>query len=208
MQSPFRVRNWIIFLLINVLVSATTAFVVVRAFTQAANRPAVAPAESIMPQPPLGAVASSAQDADVPPADALPVAARETPIPQDVASPQPTPTPRATSRPAVQPTGAGLPNVRISTVVYPGQRTREAVVIVNEGDEVDLTGWTLSNPRGKVYTFGNVALFKESFINVHTTIGVDVQTDLFWNLTEAVWRAGDEVTLRRGDEVVATYVVK
>ena len=75
-------------------------------------------------------------------------------------------------------------------------------------DEVALTGWTLSNPRGKVYTFGNVALFKESFINLHTTTGVDVPTDLFWNQTEAVWREGDEVTLRRGDEVIATYIVR
>jgi hypothetical protein len=216
MQSPFRVRNWIIFLLINVLVSATTAFIVVRAFTQAAGRPAVTRAEGAIAATSAGLAPNAASAAEaggisptgVSPTGAPAESAGQRPTAGEAAPAQGT-LPLPTALPAARPaSSAGTPKVRISTVVYPGQRTREAVVIVNEGDEVALTGWTLSNPRGKVYTFGNVALFKESFINLHTTTGVDVPTDLFWNQTEAVWREGDEVTLRRGDEVIATYIVR
>ncbi|MFC1464423.1 MAG: lamin tail domain-containing protein [Candidatus Brachytrichaceae bacterium NZ_4S206] len=206
MQSPFRARNWIIFLLINVLVSAVTAFLVVRAFTQAASRPAATPMAVAATQPvaPTDVAPPVAENMNVMPAAESPAVQESVALGEPTSPPQPT----ATPWPVARSTGGAPPNVRISAVVYPGQRTREAVVIVNEGDEVDLTGWTLSNPRGKVYTFGNVALFRESFINLHTTSGVDVPTDLFWNQPEAVWRVGDEVVLRRGDEVIATYIVR
>jgi hypothetical protein len=71
-----------------------------------------------------------------------------------------------------------------------------------------MTGWTLASPSGRAYTFGNVLLFKDSFINLHTTTGVDVPTDLFWNLDQPVWKAGDMATLKRGDEVMATFTIK
>ncbi|MCS7054557.1 MAG: lamin tail domain-containing protein [Thermoflexales bacterium] len=206
MQSPLRARHWIIFLLINVLVSAVTAFLVVQAYTRAVTRPPTIQATNAVSQslstPDVARPA--AENAGGAQATALPAVAQEVAMPEVTALPAPT----ATPRPAGQSAGSASPKVRISAVVYPGQPSREAVVIVNEGDDVDLTGWTLSNPRGKVYTFGNVALFKESFINLHTTSGVDAPTNLFWNQSEAMWRVGDEVVLRRGDEVIATYIVR
>ncbi|WP_169238949.1 lamin tail domain-containing protein [Candidatus Roseilinea sp. NK_OTU-006] len=208
MQSPFRARNWIIFLLINVLVSAVTAFLVVQAFTQAVSRPATTRIVAAATQP-IAAAADAAppvaEGTNIPPAGDLFAAHQAAGTAEAVTLP---PQPTATTQTLAQATRGTVPNVRISAVIYPGQRTREAVVIVNEGDAVDLTGWTLANPRGKAYTFGNVVLLKESFINLHTTSGVDVPTDLFWNQSEAVWRVGDEVVLRRGDEVIATYLVR
>lgn len=227
MQSPLRPRNWVIFILVNIFVSALTAFIVVRAVTQAANRslldaaaaqpaamaqaPTAAPAATIDPASlaaPGAQTALPAPQADASPANVL--APLETPLP--LAATQPVnvaiaPVVTATNaQPA--PAATGNANVRISTVVYPGQRTREAVVIVNEGDQVDMTGWTLSNPRGQSYSFGSVLLFKDSFINLHTTSGVDVPTDLFWNRDQPAWQVGDVATLKRGDETVATFTVK
>ncbi len=189
-------------MLINVLVSAVTAFLVVQAFTQAASRP------------PTGATNRPLAATDIPPAlaagtNVTPTGGPLTAAQADAAeAATPLPQPTATTETVAQATRGAIPNVRISAVIYPGQRTREAVVLVNEGDAVDLTGWTLTTPRGKAYTFGNVVLFRESFINLHTTSGVDVPTDLFWNQPEAMWRVGDEVVLRRGDEVIATYIVR
>jgi len=235
MQSPLRPRNWVIFILVNIFVSALTAFIVVRAVTQAANRslldataPPAAVAQAPTTAPPSTAETASqpvpAPDAQAqvaatapvpqPQADALPanaLAPLETPV---AAAAEPTsaavaPIVTATvAQPAPAAAASTAANVRISTVVYPGQRTREAVVIVNEGDQVDMTGWTLSNPRGQTYSFGSVLLFKDSFINLHTTSGVDVPTDLFWNRDEAAWQAGDVATLKRGEETVATFTVK
>ena len=99
-------------------------------------------------------------------------------------------------------------NVRISAVLYPGQRQREVVVIVNEGSEVEMKDWTLSSSRGITYTFGNVTLFRDSFINLHTTTGADVPTDLFWNRTEPAWQSGDVLTLSIQNKEIATYKVK
>jgi hypothetical protein len=218
MQSPLNLRNWIIFVLVTIFVSALTAFIVVRVLTQAASQPNAAVLNA-----PLSTTAAPlvptqpAAEANTTPQSVLVPAATD-------ANAQPQPTQPAQAATPAQDAGASTPitntaattstnsatpaKVRISTVVFPGQRTREAVVIVNEGEQTDLTGWTLSNPRGKVYTFGNVVLFKENFINLHTTKGVDIPTDLFWNLDEAVWQAGDIATLKRGDEVMATFEVK
>lgn len=229
MQSPLRPRNWVIFILVNIFVSALTAFIVVRAVTQAANRSlldaAAAPPAAVAQAPTVAPVATAdpaSQPTPAPEAQAQVVATapQADASPASVLAPLETPAAVATqpagvvvapvvtvtiAQPAAPSTAA---NVRISTVVYPGQRTREAVVIVNEGDQVDMTGWTLSNPRGQTYSFGSVVLFKDSFINLHTTSGVDVPTDLFWNRDEAAWQAGDVATLKRGEETVATFTVK
>jgi hypothetical protein len=231
MQSPLSLRNWIVFILVTVFVAALTAFIVVRVLTQAASQPDMAVVNA--PAIPTVAPALPAQAA---PADATAAAPDANATPQSVLVPAATDANAAVAEATVDPnaapvatpadnTAASTPiaateattatgesvapaKVRISTVVFPGQRSREAVVIVNEGDQADLTGWTLSNPRGQVYTFGNVLLLKENFINLHTTSGVDIPTDLFWNQEEAIWQAGDLATLKRGEEVMATFEVK
>jgi hypothetical protein len=224
MQSSLSLRNWIVFVLVTIFVSALTAFIVVRVLTQAASQPnpavvsaplaattaplvptqpaageqGVAPATEATPQSVLVPAATDANAQSAQPAEASVPAAEEAGATTVLTS---------TGDTAAAPNAAPA-KVRISTVVFPGQRTREAVVIVNEGEQADLTGWTLSNPRGNTYTFGNVLLLKENFINLHSTNGVDIPTDLFWNQEEAVWQAGDTATLKRGDEVMATFEVK
>ena len=98
--------------------------------------------------------------------------------------------------------------MRISTVLFPGQLSREVVVLVNEGDTTDLTGWVLASSSGIAYTFGNVTLLKDSFINLHTTTGADVPTDLFWDRDEPAWESGDRLTLSNGDQTLATFTVR
>ncbi len=89
-----------------------------------------------------------------------------------------------------------------------GQRQREVVVIVNQGDQVNLKGWTLTSNKGITYTFGNVTLFKDSFISLHTTSGSDVPTDLFMNRSDAAWQVGDVITLAALGKTIATFTVK
>ena len=89
-----------------------------------------------------------------------------------------------------------------------GQKQREVVVIANLSTEVSLKGWTLTSSRNISYTFGNVTLFRDSFINLHTTIGADVPTDLFMNRNDAAWQIGDVVTLSNQGQIVATATVK
>lgn len=81
-------------------------------------------------------------------------------------------------------------------------------MIVNEGPDISLKGWTLTSSRNITYTFPNVTLFEESFISVHTMTGADVPTDLFMNRTDAAWQAGDKLTLIREDQTVAEYTIR
>ena len=118
-----------------------------------------------------------------------------------------TPTSQST-QPTAAADAAGAVSVRISAVIYPGQQSREVIVIVNEGNDTNLNGWTIVSPRGKTFTFGNLTLYKDSFINVHTTNGDNTATDLFWNETAPVWASGDNVALKQGNTSVATYAVK
>lgn len=193
-------QQWLIVILVNILISAITTILVVRVMTR--------PAEAV------DAVARPAAAATLPAPEATPRAqiAAATPAPTNV-GPAATPSPPTATRPAPTPTAAPViaPEkvaIVISNINFPGQRQRESVVIANEGDTLELKGWTLSSPRGVVYTFGNVSLFKDNFINIYTTTGADIATDLFMNRAEAAWQVGDIVTLARDGRAQASYTIK
>ena len=207
MQSPFSFVKVLGFLLINILVSAMTTWVVVRTLV-----PPLAQATSLAASTPTAdTTASATQDAasfsnsqsgtSAPDPNAtaiLPAVANE----KVSTALQPTP-------PLLKASAKGAVNVRISSVIYPSQLSREVVVMVNEGEQVDMTGWQMVPPRGTPYVFGQVVVFKNSFVNLHTTTGADVPTDLFWGLGEPMWQSGDELKLLRKDgSVASTFLVK
>ncbi|MEO6060492.1 MAG: hypothetical protein ABIQ99_00975 [Thermoflexales bacterium] len=193
-------QQWLIVILVNILISAITTILVVRVMTR--------PADAV------DAPARPAAAATVTTPEATPRAqiAAATPAPTNSA-PAATPNPPAATRPA--PTPAAAPVIApekvaivISNINFPGQRQRESVVIANEGDTIELKGWTLASPRGVVYTFSNVSLFKDNFINIYSTTGADIATDLFMNRAEAAWQVGDVVTLARDGRALASYTIK
>jgi cytoskeletal protein RodZ len=195
-------QQWLIVILVNILISAITTILVVRVMTRPADAVdaptrAVAAAAATQPAP---EATPRAQSVAASPAPANPAPAA-TPIPPTVTRPAPTPT----AVPVVAPEKVA---VVISNINFPGQRQRESVVIANEGDTLELKGWTLSSPRGVVYTFGNVSLFRDNFINIYTTTGADIATDLFMNRADAAWQVGDIVTLARDGRAQATYTIK
>ncbi len=205
MSSSLTPRKWVTFVLINVIVSAITALVLIRVLN---SEPGVArtapPVATSQPAPAVAAApAATAETTVEAPLDgagsapSTPTAVRDKPAD----TPPPTAAPAATTQSTVV-------SVRISGVQFPGQRTRESVAILNEGDQVDLTGWSIEAAGNKVYTFKGFVLFRDSFITLYTTNGSDSPTSLFWNQNDAVWKKGDTVTLKQGDKVVATYTVK
>lgn len=196
-------QQWLIVILVNILISAITTILVVRVMTRsadpvdAASRPASLATQPAPEATPRAQIAA-ATPAPTNPAPAAPAA---TPIPPTATRPAPTPTPA----PVIAPEKVAIV---ISNINFPGQRQRESVVIANEGDTLELKGWTLSSPRGVVYTFGNVSLFKDNFINIYTTSGADIATDLFMNRADPAWQVGDVVTLARDGRTQATYTIK
>jgi hypothetical protein len=218
MSSPLTPKQWIIVIVVNVIVSAVTTLMIVRVLTNQANqtlaRNTAAPS-GIEQQAALATVPSATVQAAQPqagaatraPANAVSATATKQ-SGAGVSATAATTAPTRVNTPTATTPAKPSSTVHISAVLYPSQRQREVVVIVNEGDEVDMKGWTLSGSRNITYTFGNVTLFKDSFINLHTTTGADVPTDLFWNRTEPAWQLGDVITLAKQGQIIATFTVK
>ncbi len=222
MSSHLTTKQWITVILVNVVISAVTTLLIVRVLTSqpgarlvSAPAPTEQPAIAAAPAVTVArAIAGNPSPTPLPSATPAPAAVpaikpsnTPTPLPP-TNTPVPLPTPTRGPSPTVSPTPRSTGNVGISTVLNVGQKQREVVVIANLSTEVSLKGWTLTSSRNISYTFGNVTLFRDSFINLHTTIGADVPTDLFMNRNDAAWQIGDVVTLSNQGQIVATATVK
>lgn len=104
----------------------------------------------------------------------------------------------------------GTVDVRIEEIVYdpPGDDViGEYVRIQNHGDAVEMTGWTLRDEAGRVYTFPAFTLASGASVRVWTGSGVDSGTDLYWGSGNAIWNNTGDTAYLRDDQgsLVATY---
>jgi hypothetical protein len=109
--------------------------------------------------------------------------------------------PTATPTVTLAPTAANAA-VTITTILSAGDVTAEGVEIRNDGALVDLTGWTLTDADGNVFTFPEQRLFTGGLVTVYTRVGANTSIALFWNRNTAVWGTNDVATLRDEDGVV------
>jgi hypothetical protein len=62
--------------------------------------------------------------------------------------------------------------------------------------KISLTGWTLSDAAGHVFTFATYILGAHSYVKIHTGHGTRTQTDRYWNRNWYIWNnTGDTATL-------------
>jgi hypothetical protein len=118
-------------------------------------------------------------------------------------------TPTSTVRPTLTlPPTARSAQLEITVVSNAGDITAERVEIRNNGSNVNLKGWTLSDSSSNVYTFAERFLFERSVIFVYSGVGTDTAAALFWNRTQPVYEDGDVVTLKDADgRVQSTFRV-
>jgi len=99
--------------------------------------------------------------------------------------------------PILTPEGSDVPVV-ITAIVSGRELSDEQVTIVNRGTKgVALEGWVLEDGDGHVYTFPDLFLWRNGTVFVHTGMGTDSVTDLYWGLTESVWDKEGEVAVLR-----------
>lgn len=90
--------------------------------------------------------------------------------------------------------------VEIVRVIGAGDITSEGIEIRNTGGVVDLTGWTLEDSEGNVFTFPEQRLFTNGLVTVYTRRGTNTPIALYWGRSQAVWGdSGDTVTLSDDD---------
>ena len=125
----------------------------------------------------------------------------------DEAQPSVTPTPSRTPTATLPPTAVNA-QVAILRVISPGNVTVEGVEIQNNGPVVEITGWTLTDSGGNVYTFGEQRLFTNGRVIVYTRSGTDTPSAKYWNRDTAVLSPGATLTLSDEDGAVqSTYIV-
>ena len=127
------------------------------------------------------------------------------------AAPAPTepPLPAATPTPNLPASG---PVIEISAVIGATDPQQEYVLLKRLGDgDLSLSGWQLKDEDGNVFTFPSspeLILYKGGAVQVYTRVGNDTPAEVFWNRSEAVWRPGEWVTLVDGQgKVQATAQV-
>ncbi|MHC1631235.1 MAG: lamin tail domain-containing protein [Methanotrichaceae archaeon] len=85
----------------------------------------------------------------------------------------------------------------------------EWIEITNLGESAqDFTGWTLHDEQNHIYTFPDGFILDPiNIVKVHTRIGNDTATDLYWNKNQAVWNNGGDVAtlLDRAGNVIDLY---
>jgi hypothetical protein len=85
----------------------------------------------------------------------------------------------------------------------------ETVIIQNIGPRVNLKGWSLVDLQGNLYAFPDFVLESNSAVRVHSEVGLDTATDLYWGRDKPVWDANDTATLKdRAGNVMDRYTVQ
>jgi LysM repeat protein len=215
-------RRWIIYLVVNVLVSAATMLIVLSLWDRSrqpapVSVPTLAASTEISgtktpsPQPtvtpyvylvvPGDTLGSIAQDFGV---DLDELAAYNDIVDVDVLDPGMRliipPSSRVVSAASRFPTVTpqqkeSFPWPVVEAVLSPGDLGQEEVHIKNSGPPAILSGWKIRTPKGVEYTFPDFSLVTQGAVFVHTGEGVDTSIDLYWESTESVWNSGDEALL-------------
>ena len=113
----------------------------------------------------------------------------------------PTATPTATATATIPAPTVAPANVQITLIVYnpAGDDVQgEYVRIENKGGVTAvMTGWTLSDDDGRVFTFPSFTLAAGAPVQIWTRSGANTSSDLFWNQALSIWtNTGDVAYLR------------
>lgn len=103
-------------------------------------------------------------------------------------------------------------NIRVDSVAGVGDLASERVLIRHTGDsELSLTGWTISDEDGHQFIFPEfpqLTLFKGGAVTVFSRAGNNSVVDLYWGMQQPVWRSGETLTVKDAAGVErATYQV-
>jgi len=105
--------------------------------------------------------------------------------------------------------GGALPPVRFAPPFHPneaaGDLNREYITVRNAGEvPVDITGWTLSNQSGDVFTFpSGFILPAGNVVSVYSGCGEAEGSILYWCAGKPIWNAQtDRARLRNSEGIL------
>jgi LysM repeat protein len=112
----------------------------------------------------------------------------------------------APALPTLTPSGPSV--VEVTQVLGAGRLAAEVVIVHNRGGLTSLAKWTLSDAEGNVFIFPSLSLFIDGEVRVHSAVGQNTPTDLYWGRTAPAWQSGELITLKDAEgNRVDTYIV-
>lgn len=162
-------KRLLYFVLLNVVVSALTTFIVVSLLMK--NNPPVADL-------PSSAVEQSNDDEQTDQTD------------QDSDSGENLDDRSGESLPVV------VGQLEIDTVIGAGDLQSERVLVRHIGDqEVSLVGWQLQDEDGNVFYFPALTMFSGGAVTVYSQVGTNTVVEMYWGMEEPVWSVGETASL-------------
>jgi hypothetical protein len=173
--------NLLLYLLLNILVSAATTLVVLWVWDNVVRQNEDRALPQVQAQSTVPAAAqtiSALEEATQPPLPSMPV---ETSGPTETLPP------------------ADQPLIQITSVVGAGDIEQEVVMLKRTGaGNLSMVGWKLQGEHNNSYTFPaqpELILYKDGAMQVYTKAGTDTVTEVYWNRTDAAWRSGELIRL-------------
>lgn len=178
-----RRSNLLLYLLLNIIVSAATILIVLVVWNKAL------PSSQVPAAQPDGLAAQPAPST----APVNAAAVKPTIAPPLDSGTQPPPGLTETLPPLDQPV------IQIISVVGAGDVTAEVVLLKRTGEgNLRMAGWKLQGEHANTYTFPNqpeLILFKGGAVQVFSKAGTDAATEVYWNRDKPAWRTGELVRL-------------
>lgn len=99
--------------------------------------------------------------------------------------------------------------VEIVGVFGAGDLTSERVQIRGLGQgTLSLTGWRLWDEDGNEYIFPQITLFANGAVDIYSDVGVDTVVSLFWRSGQPIWSPGEMATLiDEGGNIQSTFMI-
>lgn len=89
--------------------------------------------------------------------------------------------------------------IEIDRVVAAGDLENERVILKHQGKgQISLVGWRLKDEQGNEFIFPEfpqLTLYEAGVVSVYTKPGVNTVVDLFWGLSQPIWKSGVTVSV-------------
>jgi hypothetical protein len=92
-----------------------------------------------------------------------------------------------------------IAEIHQTATLDPKNINSEYITLVNFGDAVEVSRWTLISDRGEAFRFDDFVFAANSVVRIHSGRGQSTDTDLFWNKSNRIWTEKSVVTLLDGD---------
>lgn len=86
--------------------------------------------------------------------------------------------------------------MEIDSIIGAGDVENERVLIRHVGDEeISLAGWELQDEDGNAFVLPALTMFTGGAVTVYSRMGVNTVVELYWGMNKPVWEEGEKALL-------------